>query len=156
MDEVWDQAAKQSNDLEWEPEFEEPVEEEIEEPISQEVLGLLYVGKLSDTFVYGGHRISLRTLTIGEELAAGLLVKEYEGTRQEPRAIATVIVGACIESVDGRPIVTPLGPDEADLVRQKFEYVKDRWYWPTIRTIYEKYLELLEKQTAAVEEFRKK
>lgn len=141
--------------------IEDPVEVELpepekEEPLGAEVLGLLYVGKLTKSFNYQGHDFVIKTLKMGEELEAGLITQEFENSSEYPRALATALVAASIESVDGLPIVTALGPSQDDLLQRKFDYVKEKWYWPTIRFVYDRYIELLQQQKEALDEFEKK
>jgi len=141
--------------------IEEPVEIELpeekpEEPLGAGVLGLLYLGKLTDSFDYQGHDFVIKTLKIGEELEAALITQEYMQTPDYERALATALVAASIETVDGKPLVTSLGPSEDNYLRHKFEYIKDRWYWTTIGFVYSKYIDLLQKQKEALDEFEKK
>ncbi len=141
--------------------LEEPVEIELpnevqEEPLGAGVLGLLYVGKLTKSFDYQGHDFVIKTLTMGEELQAALITRDFEDTVEYPRALATAIVGACIETVDGKPIVTELGPSEDDYLQRKYTFVKNKWYWPTINFVYDRYIELLQEQKEALDEFSKK
>jgi hypothetical protein len=137
-----------------EPQLEE--EQEDEEPLGAELLGLLYVGKLTKTFNFKGHDITIKTLKIGEELEAALLTREFEGTEEYLRAVATSLVSASIESVDGKPLVDSLGPSQDDLIQRKFDYVRSKWYWPTIRAVYDQYVELLQEQKEVLDEFEKK
>lgn len=132
-------------------------EEEIEEdPTSFDATSLLNLGKLSARMDVRGHEVSLRTLTMDEELEIGLLVSKYENTRVEGQALATACVAAAVESIDGKPFVSGLGPDESPLT-QKFHFVRKRLYWPVIKAIYEEgYIPLMERQVQALEETRKK
>ena len=141
--------------------IEEPVEIELpeekpEEPLRTRILGLLYLNKLTDSFDYQGHDFVIKTLKIGEELEAALITQEYMQTPDYERALATALVAASIETVDGKPLVTSLGPSEDNYLRHKFEYIKDRWYWTTIGFVYSKYIDLLQKQKEALDEFEKK
>lgn len=135
---------------------EEPEPEVDEEPLGAELLGLLYVGKLTRTFNFKGHDITIKTLKIGEELEASLLTREFEGTEEYLRAVATSLVAASIDTVDGKPLVESLGPSQDDLIQRKFDYVRSKWYWPTIRAVYDQYVELLQEQKEVLDEFEKK
>jgi hypothetical protein len=156
MDEAtfWDRAA----DARLVGEGEEDVQwiEEREEEAPQDVIGLLNLGKLTGQLDVRGHAIILRTLTMEEELSADLFISKYEGTMAYGRAQATIYVAAAIESIDGKPIVQTLGPGE-DILRRKFDYVRQRMYWPVIKFVYEEgYIPLIERQAVAVDDFRKK
>ncbi len=135
-----------------------PVEEvydpALEEDPSAELVGLLYLGKLQKMVHWGGHYFSIRTLTMGEELEVAQLVREMEDTRDSGRAYATGIVAAALETVDGHVPVQPLGPDDRDLLARKYEEVK-KWYWGTIRAVYDEYVNLAEQQFQAFDELKK-
>jgi hypothetical protein len=154
-DTIWDREADAhlagQDDIEWIE--EEAPEQEI---ASKDIFALLNTGQLAYQLDVRGHNVSLRTLTMEEELGADMLISKYEGTMAYGRAQATVYVAAAIESIDGRPLVLTLGPDE-DVIRRKFDYVKRKMYWPVIKLIYEEgYIPLIERQALAIEEFRKK
>lgn len=126
------------------------------EPVSQEIMGLLNLGELEAKINVRDHDVILRTLKMDEELEVGLLVQPYQGTIEEGRALATALVAASIKSIDGKPVVSTLGPEE-NLLRRKFDYVRTRMYWPVIRILYEEgYIPLVDQQVKALDEFRKK
>lgn len=124
----------------------EPTLEDLppEEPISDETIGLIYVGSLSETIKVANHEIRVRTLRIGEELEASLLANKWSETGEAGRALATALVAAAIVSVDGKPLLEGIGPTDSTL-EAKFDYLRKNWYWVSIRTVYQKYDELLRK-----------
>lgn len=128
-----------------------------EEPVSNDVLSLLNLGALKARISVRDHDIVIRTLKVDEELEIGLLIHKFMGTIEEGRALATAVVAASIETVDGSPLVDAgLGPAENTLSR-KFDYVRTKMYWPVIKIIYEEgYIPLVERQVQSVDEFRKK
>lgn len=149
--EEWiEQLGEESFEVDKEPEVED------KSPLSAEVLGLLYLGKLTKSFNFKGHEFVIKTLKIGEELEIALLAREFEDTNDYLRALATATVAATIESVDGKPLVDALGPSKDDLLQRNFSYVKERWYWPTIAHVYDQYVDLLQEQKEALDEFEKK
>lgn len=128
----------------------------VDDAPSRPLLGLLNLGELQARINVHDHDVVLRTLKMDEELEIGLLVQRFQGTLEEGRALATALVAASIESIDGKPLTATLGPQENSLQR-KFDYVRTRMYWPIIRILYEEgYIPLIEQQVAALEEFRKK
>jgi hypothetical protein len=158
------------SDFSWEREFEEhqvddavwldepEVEEkEIdEEPISQDIHSLLSLGELTQEFDIRGNKIILRTLKVGEELEIATFIQPFMGSVDEGRALATASIAAAIVSLNGAPIVRAIGPEE-NLLRKKFDFVREKMYWPVIRLLYEEaYIPLLQRQTQAVKEFQKK
>lgn len=126
-----------------------------EESVSKEVIGLLYVGYLADTFDLFGSQISIRTLKIGEELEAELLVSKYRDTQEENRAYMTALVAACITSVNNAPLIQGLGPIGESLER-KFVYITTNWHWITIAAIYDHYRILVETVMNSFDEVKKK
>lgn len=150
-DSYWDReiAAHSNTDEDW-------VEESKPETVSTNIVSLLNLGELKAKFHVRGSEIVLRTLKMDEELEIGVLVDKYVRTIEEGRAIATAVVAASIESVNGLPIATSLGPDD-NVLQKKFDYVRTKMYWPVIKMIYEEaYIPLVEQQLVALEEFRKK
>ncbi len=124
--------------------------------ISNDLYGLLVLGALDKEVEWGGHAFRIRTLKVGEELAVTLIIKDYTETVGQMKAYATATVAAALEQVDGRPLIAPLGPDIRASVRQRYEYIRDNWYWPTIEFLYTEYLELLQRQIKAMEELEGK
>lgn len=142
------------------PETEATIEEddnlplpEFDSKVRTEFEGLLYLGKLYRDFRWAGHRFRIKTLTLDEALEVGLLTKEYIGTSQEFRAWQTALVGACLVSVDGRPLPKPLNPDES-LVEARFNWVKNQYPW-TIDKIFEEFEKLETTVGKVVEEMGK-
>lgn len=109
-----------------------------------EFSGLLYLGALTDTFDWLGHRFVIRTLRTGELVGVSLAVKEYIGTDGYLKAWQCAMVGACVVTVDGQPLPPlPLTdrPDDS-LVAARCRYVMDHWFPPVPDHIYERYVEL--------------
>jgi hypothetical protein len=155
------------SDFSWEREFEDRLDEQADEgvwleepedetPVSQEVVSLLNLGELTQEFDVRGHKIILRTLKVGEELEISTFIQPFIGTIDEGRALATASIAAAIVSYDGNPLVRAVGPEE-NLLRKKFDFVREHMYWPVIRMIYEEcYSKLLDRQVEALREFQKK
>lgn len=154
---AWERAQQQPQqpEMEWEDYVEEDPEAN---KLSQDVLGLVYLGKLTDVIDVYGHQIEIRTLTIGEELDIGLLTQPFESTAERGRAYMTAVAAACIETVDGRPLpIQPLGPSSrAAMLREKFTYMADRYHWETIKKIYDGYMLLQSRVVESLEELEKK
>lgn len=107
--------------------------------------GLNFIGALHDEFDFLGHSIAIKTLNTDETLAVTQVIKKYEGSQGFMRAYVTAMVAASIESVDGQELVIPIGSDENTtyaMIWQRFNYIKARWYPPTIDAVYSKYLVL--------------
>lgn len=127
------------------------IEEQIPPVTRGNLDNLLINGKITETISFGGHEFIMRTLTVGEELAISAICSGYEGTLAQGRALATATVAAALESVDGLPLVQSMGPDPSVAIRQKFNFIKNRWYWNIIAHLYQEYMKLLEKQLEAFE-----
>lgn len=111
--------------------------------------GLLYLGKLSDTFYWLGHKFVIRTLTTDDLLEVGLLHRAYSGTLADVKAYQAAVIAACVEFVDDKPLPIPLSNDPSDThLLNKFRYVLS-WFPPTIDAVYEEYL-LLEAKVGKV------
>lgn len=153
------------NDIENEPQFFQNLTEEEQEEVFEETMdpllrsdveNLLTSGAISKEVEVAGHVFVLRTLTIGEELAVAQACRDFEDTTAQAKAIATATVAAALETIDGRPVMRSLGPDLAANIRQKFQYIRNKWYWIIILELYENYTTLLDRQTIAFNELRKK
>ena len=81
---------------------EKAIGEVFPEEYKQPFLGLLYVGAMTKTVEYAGHKIALKTLTQGEELRVGQLTREYVGCRNEISALKLYTVAAAVQSVVSR------------------------------------------------------
>jgi hypothetical protein len=154
----------------WDKEFDEPsvgpnewVDEPnpqqtqvTDEPVSNDTLSLLNLGELRTHMDVRGHSVELRTLKMDEELEIGLVIQRYQGTIEEGRALATAVVATAVENIDGKPLISTLGPGE-NIISRKFDYVRTRMYWPVIKIIYEEgYIPLVERQVESLEELLKK
>lgn len=133
--------------------------EEFPAQANQDVDGLLFLGYLTDAFDVYGHKFVIRTLRRGEKLAVGKIVQEYTETVGLGDAISAATIAASILLVDSRPLSLPLSDEESstpDLwIRRNFAIVS-KWYDPIIDSIYDKYLNLLQRQTRAFLEFQGK
>jgi hypothetical protein len=133
---------------------------ELDEPLSPQMMGqvqgLLQLGELHDQFEYLGHEFHIRTMRIGEELAALAQIKGFQDVPlAQGRAYATAMVAGAIESVDGQPIIGELGPGDRSNAAQKFAKVS-KWYYYVIDYIYKKYVELEKAQAETLEALQAK
>jgi hypothetical protein len=106
--------------------------------------GLLYLGALRARFTWLGHVIRIRTLRSNEELIVAQLGKDWAETMGGARAHAVAMVALAVESIDGQPMPSPLGEQDAGSIgwaEERFRYAS-RWYSYTIDAIFERYLEL--------------
>lgn len=136
------------------PDAGETEEESVQfSPKVQEAFeGLLYLGALTRTFEWAGHRFTIRSLTVDEMLSVGQVTQPYANSMGEPRAYSTAMVAACLVTVDGEPLKLPLGPSRgAAALQARFEQV-GQWFPHTIDYIFERYLELESKVEEVVKQ----
>lgn len=116
----------------------------------QDFEGLLFIGKLTDNFVWLGHRFEIRTIPSDDLLEIGLLHKPYVATVSDVKAYQMLVVAATIVSVDGQVPPFPISNEATDtLLFNRFRWVQKSMFTPVIDVIYERYL-LLEKRVEDV------
>lgn len=133
---------------------EEPVESQDQFPpeVAIDVDGLVWLGHLSENIDFCGHTFEIRTLKGDEDLAAGLVAKEYIDSLGQARAWAWAKLALAIVSIDGRNDWSPqLGPDKVAFARQRFKYLTEAWYWPVAQFLYESLILLEQRQIAALD-----
>jgi hypothetical protein len=109
----------------------------------EEFEGLLYIGALTSTFDYLGHRFIIRTLTQDEILEVTLAIKGYSDTEAYTKAEMMGVVAACVVSVDGRPLPHPITLDPGDTPFQnRWRYIRATWYPPVIDLVFNQYVRL--------------
>jgi hypothetical protein len=117
---------------------------------------LLTIGKLEKLVKIAGHSFHIRTINGDEEVQAGLIIKPFVGSDGYPRAYKIAILAACVEEIDGRPVYSPLGPQEDRLMmmRKKFDIWKE--YYPVIQDlVYREITKLEEELNPLVEKLGK-
>lgn len=102
--------------------------------------GLLFVGKLQLSFSWMYHRFVIQTVDQETLLEVGQLVKKYDGTATELRAMLTAMAAACLVSVDGKPLPYPISSEQS-LLSARYEWVK-KLHPFVIDYIYSKFDEL--------------
>jgi hypothetical protein len=134
------------------PPLDNPLQD-LPDGVYEAVQGLLWLGYIEETFELAGHSFTLRTLKMSEELEAALIAKEYLDSIGQIKANAWSQVAASLVAVDGDPnFCPPLGPDKRGHIRGKFKYMCDNWYPPVGNFLFDRYLLLLQRQMAAIEE----
>lgn len=140
------------------PEADAPALPSFDERYVEDFKGLMYLGALTHTFEWLGHKFVIRTLTVDEYLAVALIVKDWAGTIGEARAYSTAVVALATESVDGEALPTPVQTSTNGYAwaYQRFDYVKARWFNWTIDLVYEQYLILEGRARAVFEDMGKR
>lgn len=113
-----------------------------------DIEGLLYLGKLSETVDVFGHSFVINTLTTGEELAIGLLVRKWEESIGISKALMTATIAASVSAVNGRPFYRSISPAKTQEINDRFTKVLD-WYFPVVEALFREYTDLVERQMLA-------
>lgn len=101
------------------------------------------VGYLTRDFHWGGHSFIIKTLRLDEELAVGKLIKEYQDTLVEEKAVIIASAAACLVSINGKDFMPYFDKDVYKVLKDRFEYIKNNWFAPVITAINTNYLILL-------------
>jgi len=121
--------------------------------IRRPVEGLLYLGKLSRTIDFCGHKFTIKTLLPHEKLAISLVVQPYRNTLGEADAFRNAHVGMAVTAIDGDTnFCAPIGPDLDDFARARLVYVTQKWYDPVIDFLWNEYLLLESEAAKAIQE----
>lgn len=108
--------------------------------------GLMFLGALTKEIEYAGHTFLIHTLTEGEILRVGQLVRDYNNSPTEIESRKVYTVAACIDMVDGLPL-TESYKAGYDKIYEKAKAVKE-WYPASVHEIYLAYIDL---EQAAIE-----
>jgi hypothetical protein len=96
---------------EFDPRYREPFE------------GLLFVGHLTETVSYMGHKFRLVTPSSSERLQMAILTKPYNDTIGFDFAYSCALVAAYLIEIDGQPLPQPITNDVKDTA------LDHRWEW---------------------------
>lgn len=115
--------------------------------------GLAYIGALQNEFEWTGHRFVVRTLRDGEKLAVAKIIQEYSDTMGADRAYACAIAAMCVIHVDGEELPIPIGESRKayEWGLQRFSYVVENWFSPTVNRVFNEYLTLEDLAVQVVE-----
>jgi ABC-type amino acid transport substrate-binding protein len=154
---IWESAFEEDSSQVQDPVGQEVEEEKVLDILSEDLSILINFGRLTSSFDFWGHKFAIKTLKMGEEMQASSIASSYSDSMDGgTRALVAALVAACIDTVDGNPIVAALGPNDNSVIRKKFDYMMDNYYWSVIEHVYEQYAELNERFNNALEEFKKK
>lgn len=140
------------------PDEAEPEVSPFDERYKDDFEGLMFLGALSASFSYVGHKFTMRTLTSLELMAVGRVLKSFEDTIGANRAYATAMVALALQKVDGKELPIPYAEDDDPYAwaQQRFEYIAARWYPMVIDELYARYGLLEERVRVVMEEMAKK
>src|SRR4051812_11796329 len=93
------------------------------EDVYDDVVGLMWLGYLEDSFSYGGHEFIIRTLRGDEDLLIGLVTKDYAETITQAKATVWATIALALVAVDGdEDFCPPLGRDKKAYAHGRFKY----------------------------------
>lgn len=128
---------------------------EFPEQVSEDVRGLSWLGYLEDSFSEFGHHFSIRTLKGDEELAVGILTKEYRETMMEVKAFVWANTALTLTSVDhDDEFCEAVSTDPLENYRARFNWCLSNWHYPLAEEIYRRLEALLIRQQAAMAAMR--
>ncbi len=105
--------------------------------------GLLYLGALTHSFSWLGHRFRLRSLNTDQMLAVTMLTREFDQSMGQGLAYKAAMVACATVSVDGKDLPIPIGSsdDVYAWARARFDHCV-RWFPQTIEAVYAEYMVL--------------
>lgn len=104
------------------------------------VRGLLFLGRIEREVEFAGHKFLMHTLTEGEILRIGQLIKGYRETLTEAEAQRLFTLSAAITAVDGEPIYQAIN-DKYDDIYERASVLKG-WYPGVVRALYGEYMSM--------------
>lgn len=117
---------------------------------ADEMEGLLYVGRVTHVFNFGGHRITIATPEAQDSLRAALLIKQYQDTAGALRALTLAALATCLVKVDGHVLPRGIMADGSDDLEARYNWVS-KLHTTVIDGIYREYEDLEVRVAEAIE-----
>lgn len=104
---------------------------------------LLTCGKRTKTIEVMGHKVTIESLNVDDDLRIGMYTKEYRDSDAFPRAVQVATCAAGIRAVNNRPLYQALSTDESTNAIFQIKVDKLANYYPIVITeIYREILNL--------------
>jgi len=116
--------------------------------------GLLFVGKVTHEFNLAGHKITLMTPEANDSLKAALLIKDYQGTAGELRALTIATLATCLVKIDGHTLPRGIMADGSDDMEFRYKWI-GQLHQVVIDGIFNEFLELEGKVAEAIRDLGK-
>lgn len=124
--------------------------------VQRVVEGVAYLGKLTETVTYAGHRFGLQTLRPEHRYAIGQVIQPLNGTIVWDKAWRDAHIAAALTHVDGHyDFCDPISPNMEDFVRGRWQYLTNKdtgWYEPVLEFLWYQFQFLELKASKAVEQ----
>lgn len=119
---------------------------EFDPALAAEVEDLVTSFDIEEDVDFAGHTFGIRTLSVGEEIAASKVIQGFRDTIKEAEAWTSALIGVALTHVDGDENFCPaLSKNKGDLARSRFNYVS-QWPWPIIEHLFRAYAQLKQQQ----------
>ena len=125
--------------------------------VQEAVIGLTYLGYLTETFRFCGHSFTIETLRPNVKYAISMAMQPYRNTFEEPNVYAAFQVAMALTSVDGRrDFCPPIGETLLEHVEARFAWltVDTKWLQPLIDYVFVRYMTLERKAQEAILELQ--
>jgi hypothetical protein len=109
-----------------------------------ELVAMILASKTPTVVDVFGHKVSMRTISAGEELQANLMSSRYTTTNAGFTAYIMAVLSFAMESIDGVPIYQAIADNEP-VADKKFEKL-GHYRLEFINECWDNYQELLEKE----------
>jgi hypothetical protein len=104
---------------------------------------LLTCGRRTKTIEVMGHKVTIESLNVDDDLRIGVYCKEYRDSDAFPRAIQVATCAAGIRAINNRPMYSALSSDESSESIFQIKVDKLAKYYPIVITeIYREILNL--------------
>ena len=120
----------------------------------EEFEGLLFVGKVTHNFNLAGHKVTVMTPEANDSLKAALLIKPYQNTAGELRALIIATLATCLVKIDGHTLPRGIMADGSDDLETRFNWI-GQLHQVVIDGIYNEFLELEGKVAVAIRDLGK-
>jgi len=124
--------------------------EDIDPQIQNDIAVLERFGILSDEFPVWGTKYTIRTLKGDEELAAGVVTKEYVETLAQSKSWAWANISMAVDAVNGNYDYCPrVQVDPIEFARSRFRYWTGNYTWALGERLFEYFVELQRRELTA-------
>jgi hypothetical protein len=127
--------------------------------IQKAVEGLMYIGQLTETVSFCGHRFGLRTLRPQHKYAIAQVLQPYRNTIMEVDIFQNATVATALTHVDGKhDFCPPIGPEIESFVAGRLNYVSNNetgWFPQTLEFLWARYVLLEATATEAIAELHR-